>query len=390
VPTNLIVQNNHCISDLPTSQAWCWNQAGGNFDCGSVTNLTFGNNVLMTTNLATSGGYTLTDSFQPTAPNSATVGVGLNLVSNCVTIGSSLCSDRVGVVRPGGSAAWDAGAYQYQSVAGGIAPIITLQPVRQEVTAGQTAMFSVIAAGSAPLTYQWLQNGTAISGATSSTYISPGTSVDGTLFSIVVSNAVGSVTSSPALLSVSATPGQLTPNPATGLNFGTVNIGTASSASVTLTNTSSDYITISNVIIAGPGFSASGVPTGIILAPGEAANLNVVFAPSGTGAVAGSVTISSDATVSPITIPLSGTGITPPHTVNLAWNPNTPSVFGYYLYRATNQYGPYTRLNSIPVAAPQFTDITVVPGQTYLYWVTAVESDTLESSFSDSILVPIP
>ncbi len=390
LPTNLTVQNNHCISELPTTQAWCWNQAGGSFGCGSVTNLIFGNNVLMTTELAASSGYTLTDSFQPTASNSATVGVGLNLVSNCVTIGSSLCSDRLGVVRPGGSTAWDAGAYQYQTVAGSIAPIITLQPVRQEVPAGQTATFSVIAAGSAPLNYQWQQNGTAISGATSSTYISPATSVDGTLFTVVVRNAAGSVTSSPALLSVSAGPGQLTPNPPTGLNFGTVSIGTASPASVTLTNTSSDYITISNISVAGPGFSASGVPSGIILAPGEAATLNVVFAPSGTGSVAGSVTISSDAAGSPTTIPLSGTGINAPHLVNLTWNPSTSSVFGYYLYRATNQYGPYTRLDATPVAATQYTDITVVPGQTYLYWVTAVDSDTLESPFSDSVTVVVP
>ena len=283
-PTNLTVQNNHCISELPSSQAWCWNKAGGSFDCGLVTNLTFGNNVLMTTETAASQGYTLTNSFQPSAPNGATVGAGLNLLSNCVTIGSSLCSDRLGVVRPGGSAAWDAGAYQYQTVAGSIAPSITLQPVHQEVTAGQTATFSVIAAGTAPLNYQWQQNGTAISGATSSTYTSPATrGDDGTVFTVVVSNTVGSVTSSPALLSVSAAPGQLTPNPANGLNFGTVNIGTASTASVTLTNTSSDYITISNVSVSGPGFGASGVPSGIILAPGEAATLNVVFAPCGNG-----------------------------------------------------------------------------------------------------------
>lgn len=390
MPANLTVQNNHCISDLPASQAWCWNGAGGNFDCGSVTNLIFGNNILMPTATAASAGYAITDSFQPTATNSATVGAGLNLVSNCVTVGSSLCSDLLGVVRPGGSSPWDAGAYQYQSVAGGVAPIITLQPEHQEVTAGQTASFSVIAAGSAPLTYQWQQNGTAIAGATSSTYISPATSVDGTLFTVVVSNAAGNVTSSPALLSVSATPGQLTPNPSTGLNFGTVNVGTASQATATLSNTSSDYITISNVTLVGPGFSATGALSGLILAPGETADLNVVFAPSATGAVAGSVTISSDAVGSPTTIPLSGTGITPPHSVNLTWNPDSSAVFGYYVYRATNQYGPYSRLDSTPVTTTQFTDITVVPGQIYIYWVTSVYSDTLESPFSNSVTVAVP
>jgi putative cofactor-binding repeat protein len=390
VATNLTVQNNHCISDTPATSAWCLNQAGGNFDCGSVTHVTFTNNVLMTSSAATAGGYTLNASFQPTAANSATVGVGLNLASSCATIGASLCSDRLKVLRPIGSTAWDAGAYQFQSIAGSIAPIITQQPVRQEVTAGQTATFSVIAAGSTPLSYQWQQNGAAISGATSSTFISPASSVDGTLFSVVVSNAAGSVTSSPAILSVSAAPGQLTLNVTAGVNFGTVNTGTTSSSTVTLTNTSVDYITISNTSVSGAGFNADGVPSGIILAPGQSATLNVHFSPSGIGAVVGSVVISSDATGSPITIPLSGTGITPPHSVNLTWNPNLSPVFGYNLYRATDQYGPYTKLNSTLLTVTQFTDLTVVPGQTYLYWVTAVYSDTLESTFSDSVTAPIP
>ena len=49
--------------------------------------------------------------------------------------------------------------------ASAVAPSITSQPANQTVTAGQTATFSVTATGTAPLTYQWKKNGTAISGA---------------------------------------------------------------------------------------------------------------------------------------------------------------------------------------------------------------------------------
>ncbi|PYU79906.1 MAG: hypothetical protein DMG50_22065, partial [Acidobacteria bacterium] len=39
--------------------------------------------------------------------------------------------------------------------AAAVAPSITTQPASQTVTAGQTATFTVVAAGTAPLTYQW-------------------------------------------------------------------------------------------------------------------------------------------------------------------------------------------------------------------------------------------
>src|SRR4029077_1489090 len=51
-----------------------------------------------------------------------------------------------------------------------VAPSITTQPVSADVTAGQTASFSVAATGTAPLSYQWQKNGSAVSGATSSLY----------------------------------------------------------------------------------------------------------------------------------------------------------------------------------------------------------------------------
>jgi hypothetical protein len=140
----------------------------------------------------------------------------------------------------------------------------------------------------------------------------------------------------------------------------------------------------------GSSIIVSGVRSGIIPASGQAANLNVLFAPLATGMAAGIVTISSDAAGSPATIPLSGTGINPPHALNVMLNPSASPVFGYHLYRATNQYGPYTRLDSTIITATQFTDLTVVPGLTYLYWVTAVYSDTLESPVSDSVIAPIP
>ncbi|HUI60283.1 MAG TPA: immunoglobulin domain-containing protein, partial [Steroidobacteraceae bacterium] len=70
------------------------------------------------------------------------------------------------------------------------APTITTQPQNQTVTVGATAMFTVAATGTAPLSYQWSKNGTAISGATSSSYTTPATvsGDNGASFTVTVSN----------------------------------------------------------------------------------------------------------------------------------------------------------------------------------------------------------
>src|SRR5205807_1850670 len=88
-----------------------------------------------------------------------------------------------------------------------VAPSITTQPASQRLTVGQTATFSVVASGTAPLSYRWMKGGTTILGATSSSYTTPATSSadNSSQFTVAVSNIAGSVTSNTATLTVSAT-----------------------------------------------------------------------------------------------------------------------------------------------------------------------------------------
>jgi hypothetical protein len=118
-----------------------------------------------------------------------------------------------------------------------VAPSITAQPAAQTVTAGLTASFSVAATGTAPLGYQWNKNGTAISGATSSSYTTPATtsSDNGAQFTVVVSNTAGSVTSSAAILTVNAAP--VAPSITTQPASQTVTAGQTASFSVAATGT---------------------------------------------------------------------------------------------------------------------------------------------------------
>jgi len=88
------------------------------------------------------------------------------------------------------------------------------------VTLGNSATFSVTATGTGNLSYQWQQNSTNISGATSASYTTPASSAgnSGSTFDVVVSNtasgATSSSTSSAATLTVvAATPPTVTSQP---------------------------------------------------------------------------------------------------------------------------------------------------------------------------------
>jgi hypothetical protein len=104
----------------------------------------------------------------------------------------------------GGSAGQDEGwVDQVSYTAGGTMPFITTQPGDQVAGAGGPASFSVIAAGTPDLQYQWQFNDADITGATnSSLLLTQALATNVGLYSVVVSNSFGFAISSNALLSV--------------------------------------------------------------------------------------------------------------------------------------------------------------------------------------------
>ena len=85
-----------------------------------------------------------------------------------------------------------------------ISPSIITQPANKTVSAGDRARFTVVATGSVPLHYQWRRNGQNIPGAIRSFYTTPPATIEdnGSFYSVVVTNNVGSVTSNDATLTV--------------------------------------------------------------------------------------------------------------------------------------------------------------------------------------------
>ncbi|MFO1488340.1 MAG: immunoglobulin domain-containing protein, partial [Verrucomicrobiota bacterium] len=83
-------------------------------------------------------------------------------------------------------------------------PSITTQPAGRAVIAGQSATLTVVAAGYAPLRYQWFLNSSnALAGQTNTTLsFSPASLPDTGSYSVIITNSVGAITSSPAVLTV--------------------------------------------------------------------------------------------------------------------------------------------------------------------------------------------
>ncbi len=259
------------------------------------------------------------------------------------------------------------------------------------VMAGQSATFSVAATGEAPLSYQWQKNGTAIGGATSTTYTTPATAASdsGSQFTVVVSNSAGKVISNVAILTVQGA-GQLTAS-TTKLSYGNVSVGSSSSLPVTLTNTGGSSVSISNVTLSGAGLSVGGVSSGLMLAAGSSAVLNVTFAPSASGTLSGSVTVTGATANSTVTISLLGAAVQPAsHSATLTFTSNSSNVVGYNVYRSSISNGPYTKLNSPVVSSKEYVDSTVVASHTYYYVGTSVDSAGNETAYSNQVTATIP
>src|SRR5499427_7770795 len=169
----------------------------------SPTSLTFGNQMVGTSSAAqyitlnNAGNATLTFSASFTGDyafaGSGTCGSSVAPGASCtisVKFTPTAAGSRTGTLTLTDNASGSPQTVLLTGTGGtsSLAPTVTTQPANQTVTAGQAATFTVVATGTAPLSYQWRKNGTTIGGATSSTYTTPATtsSDNGAQFTVVV------------------------------------------------------------------------------------------------------------------------------------------------------------------------------------------------------------
>ncbi|MBI5689797.1 MAG: immunoglobulin domain-containing protein [Verrucomicrobia bacterium] len=201
-------------------------------------------------------------------------------------------------------------------------PAITTQPSNVAADQGSTAVFSVTASGTAPLSYQWARNGASIAGATGSN-LSLGNvqaSAAGS-YTVTVSNAAGSVTSTSATLVVNTAPIVTTPPRAqTALAGETVRLSVSASGGASFTyqwrkngvpivGANGATLTLTGVTAADTGNYDVLVSNALGTVTSSLAQLNVVASPTAPTitaqpgnrviVVGGSVTLSVGATGAP-------------------------------------------------------------------------------------------
>ncbi|MGA3010127.1 MAG: fibronectin type III domain-containing protein [Terracidiphilus sp.] len=281
------------------------------------------------------------------------------------------------------------------------APSITMQPVSQSVGVGQMATFSVVASGTAPLTYQWQSNGTTISGATAASYTTPAASaaISGTNYQVVVSNSAGSATSNAAVLTVtnsscSAAPATPTGLTATASSSSVIGLGwtavtppancTISSYSVYRSTTSGFTPFSGNLIESGltsPAYSDTGLsPSTTYYYAVEAIDAVSSSAPSSQASAetmaAGASCIAVPSAPASVTATASSSSI-----IGLSWAAVTPpancAIGSYSVYGSTiSGFTPSSsNLIASGVTGTNYSNTGLAASSTYYYAVEAVDGD---------------
>src|SRR5262249_38802787 len=124
-----------------------------------------------------------------------------------------------------------------------VPPSVTGPPTNQTVATGSNVTFTVTASGTAPLSYQWLYNGTALSdggpvsgSATSALALNNVQTTSSGGYSVVVTNSAGSITSAVAVLTVLTPPSISSPPQSLAVVLGgTANFSATASGSAPLT-----------------------------------------------------------------------------------------------------------------------------------------------------------
>lgn len=279
--------------------------------------------------------------------------------------------------------------HQREDVTSYLAPYITGSPANTTITEGQTASFSVSATGANPMTYQWYKNSVLISGATSSSYVTPTNILadNNSTFSVVITNVTGTTTSSNATLTVNANTSDTTPPSVPN------GLGASSITQTTLTLTwlsSTDAVGVTGYSVYKDGVIVATTASTTFSITGLTAASTYTFSVSAFDAAnnnsAQSSTISAttlaELDTSPPSIPTNlSSSLLTQSSFTLTWSAASDNiaVTGYTIYQNGNSIGTTTTTS--------FSVLNLNANTAYIYTVSAFDAAANTSSTSNSLTV---
>lgn len=95
------------------------------------------------------------------------------------------------------------------------------------------------------------------------------------------------------------------------VDFGSVPVGSSNSHSITITNQGTRSVTVSQINTSGSGFTMASQTLPVSLAAGQSLSVVIKFSPSSPGNASGQISLISDASNSPTSASLTGSGVSP-------------------------------------------------------------------------------
>jgi hypothetical protein len=167
------------------------------------------------------------------------------------------------------------------------------------------------------------------------------------------------------------------------LDFGKVTVGSSETLQATL-KAYNGAVTISSDESTSSEFVILGLTLPVTISSGQSIPVTIQFTPNASGTASAKAGFVSDAEDSPTVENLTGTGVAKQsHSVYLSWQPGDGTAVGYNLYRGTAQSGPFAQINTALDSSTNYTDATVVSGNTYYYVATEVNAEGQESAYSN-------
>jgi Immunoglobulin domain len=219
---------------------------------------------------------------------------------------------------------------------GVVAPAITTSPASRTVGIGGSTTFTVVATGTAPLSYQWYKNGAPIAGATTADYaIASATPSSAGAYYVIVTNSAGTATSAAATLTVTPL--------ASGVVFSTTFAGnTIHSANPALSSTVTNWYVMSAKNATTSSVGDNPATTGVV----EARPLDLTMGVTGSGVVEAAALFTSPQ------VPYTLFNIGDALTLTLGFTPTNVRTLGVGFFNSRAVL-PFTGLNNGQLSSGQ-------------------------------------